>query len=440
MQINFIDTSSFIANPHILSETKGCNVIIYPVLMELDKLKIFPDITGERARTAIKEIQKVFDSGKYALRNESNNFSEITTYFISNLYDKKYTLDTKADEIFIHFLSEITSRREQYEADKTRFVFYTEDLSLSLLAKTVISDFIEIKSSISFRDISEYTGIREIELNDEEMSSLSNGSLHISSEFTNDWDTNEYVHCRSLTSNSSRLCVFDKKISNISLIQDKNRYSFFSISPKNREQTFAMDALMNDSVECLSLSGVAGSGKTLLSVAYGLHKVFKSDFRQMVILKPLHTVGKDVGFLPGNIEEKMKPWLGSVWDAIEFISMNCQAKELVDGPEGLLKRHTLQIDPITFIRGKTYHNRFILIDEAQNLTPTEMRTILTRVGEKCKVVITGDPTQIDNPKCTRLNNGLTYFISKMKHLPITSHVSFKETERSQLAKYAAELL
>jgi PhoH-like ATPase len=213
----------------------------------------------------------------------------------------------------------------------------------------------------------------------------------------------------------------------------------WGISPKNAEQHFALDALLDDDIKLVSLVGKAGTGKTLLAVAAGLTKTLEDGkYKKIIISRPVVPMGKDIGFLPGSLEEKLDPWMQPIYDNLDHLfgehgGMNQQWKMLVE--QGLIK-----IEALTYIRGRSIPNQFLIVDEAQNLSTHEIKTIITRVGEGTKVVLTGDPDQIDSPYLDAINNGLTYAADRMKKESIVAHVELTKGERSLLADLAAKLL
>ncbi len=217
----------------------------------------------------------------------------------------------------------------------------------------------------------------------------------------------------------------------------------WGVFPKNKEQAFACDALLNDEVKLVTLVGKAGTGKTLMALAAGLQKVADENvYHKLLVSRPVFPLGKDIGFLPGDIEEKLNPWMKPIFDNIEFLlEINPSGKKKVErGYEELLHMGILEIEPLTYIRGRSIPHQFMIIDEAQNLTPHEMKTILTRAGENTKIILTGDPYQIDNPYVDSSSNGLTYVVEKFKEQTISAHVTLTKGERSPLAELAANLL
>jgi PhoH-like ATPase len=214
------------------------------------------------------------------------------------------------------------------------------------------------------------------------------------------------------------------------------------IGARNTEQAFAMDALLNDEIGLVTLVGKAGTGKTLLAVAASIYKtVDQNVFSRILVSRPTLPMGQDIGYLPGTVEEKLTPWMYPIADNVELIMRNeGRTRRGVRGFRELIEMGILVIEPLTYIRGRSIHNQFLIVDEAQNLTPHELKTIITRVGDGTKIVLTGDPYQIDNPYIDSSSNGLSYVVEKFKNQPVAAHVTMKKGERSLLSELAANLL
>jgi PhoH-like ATPase len=213
------------------------------------------------------------------------------------------------------------------------------------------------------------------------------------------------------------------------------------IRPLNMHQSFALDALLDDDIKLVTLLGKAGTGKTLLAVAVGLHKVLKEDrYNKLLISRPTMPMGRDIGYLPGDIEEKMRPWMQPIYDAIEMIRDVDRRSRNRSLPPDILDSEEIGIEPLTYIRGRSIPCQYMIIDEAQNLTPLEVKTIITRVGPDTKIILTGDPEQIDNPYVDVMSNGFTYVLHRFRNQAISAHVSLEKGERSSLAEIAANLL
>lgn len=213
----------------------------------------------------------------------------------------------------------------------------------------------------------------------------------------------------------------------------------WGVHAHNVEQSFALDCLLNDEILLVSLVGKAGTGKTLLAIAAGLHKTLdEGRFQRLLVSRPIFPMGRDIGYLPGDIEQKLNPWMQPIFDNVEFL-MGADKKAAGRAQE-LINQGMLNIEPLTYIRGRSIPKQYLIVDEAQNLTPHEIKTIITRAGRGTKVVLTGDIYQIDNPYVDSANSGLTYAVEKFKGHPIAAHVTLTKGERSELAELAANIL
>ncbi|HXA45060.1 MAG TPA: PhoH family protein, partial [Candidatus Angelobacter sp.] len=219
-----------------------------------------------------------------------------------------------------------------------------------------------------------------------------------------------------------------------------SREGVWGIKPRNREQNFALDALLDDRVKLVTLMGKAGTGKTLLAMAAGLKKsVLDREFRRLVVARPTISMGKELGFLPGSLEEKLAPWMQPIHDALEMLSdlnMGHDHRRAAD----LMRSGSIVVEALSYIRGRSIANQFMVIDESQNLTPLEAKTIVTRVGHGTKIIFTGDPYQIDNPYVDSSSNGFNYIISRFRDQAIAAHIELQKGERSELAELAANIL
>ena len=210
----------------------------------------------------------------------------------------------------------------------------------------------------------------------------------------------------------------------------------WGISPLNEQQLFAMDALLDDDVNLVTLVGIAGTGKTLITLACALEKTLKEKkYKKIIVTRALIPMGKDIGYLPGSLEEKLEPWMQPVMDNLEFL-FDCVQMNLRE----FLKKEIMELSALGFIRGRSIPDQYIIVDEAQNLTPHEVKTILTRAGKDTKIVLLGDPYQIDTPYLDKDSNGLVYAASKLIGDPLVAHITLTKGERSKLATLAAERL
>lgn len=215
----------------------------------------------------------------------------------------------------------------------------------------------------------------------------------------------------------------------------------WGITPLNDEQRCAMELLLDEDIKLVVLVGQAGTGKTLLAVACGLAKVFNENvYSKILISRPIMPLGKDIGYLPGSKEEKLQSWMQPIYDNLEFLCETQGEEESSETLRWILESQKIEMEAVTYIRGRTLPKSYVIIDEAQNLTGHEIKTIISRAGKNTKVILTGDPTQIDNPYLDKDTNGITLTIAKFRAHPIFGHVYLSTTERSQLAALAADLM
>ena len=220
------------------------------------------------------------------------------------------------------------------------------------------------------------------------------------------------------------------------------REGIAGIRPRNREQAFALDLLLDDSVQLVTLLGMAGTGKTLLALAAGLSRVVEDGaYSRLLISRPIMPMGRDIGFLPGDVDEKMGPWMQPLYDNLEYLLVaGGNRRRGFRGFEELLDSGQIQVEPLTYIRGRSLPQQFVIVDEAQNLTPHEVKTVVTRCGEGTKIVLTGDPYQIDNPYVDATSNGLSVVADRLKNESIAGHIHLTKGERSELSNIAASKL
>ena len=306
-----------------------------------------------------------------------------------------------------------------------------------------------------------YLGITELEVDHEDITNLHDGGIPNSFEGLH---PNEFVHliCTECQMDGTKHTSIGR-IRGTFLRPVPEKRSVFGLTPRNLGQQCAMDLLLASKIKLVPISGSAGTGKTLSALAAALKLVCdECEFTKILVSRPIFPMGKDIGFLPGTVEEKLNPWMKPIFDNLEFLltpekssktksnTGRAAAKGKSKDPHGratqgppyqyLIDTGLLGVEPLTYIRGRSIPNQFMIIDEAQNLTPHEVKTILTRVGEGTKIILTGDPNQIDNPYIDGLSNGLSHVIEAFKDEEIAGHITLSEGERSALATLAAEIL
>jgi PhoH-like ATPase len=216
----------------------------------------------------------------------------------------------------------------------------------------------------------------------------------------------------------------------------------WGIRARNMEQSFLLDLLLNDDIKLVTIVGKAGTGKTLLAIASGLSKVTEeATYQKLLVSRPIFPLGRDIGYLPGDVDQKLNPWMQPIFDNVEYLlNLSRSDKKAGRGHHELMDLGIIEIEPLTYIRGRSIPNQFIIVDEAQNLTPHEVKTIITRVGDGTKIVLTGDPYQIDNPYVDSTNNGLVHVVNRFRGERIAGHITMSKGERSALAELATNLL
>jgi PhoH-like ATPase len=284
-----------------------------------------------------------------------------------------------------------------------------------------------------------YTGLKELELSPDQIDRFyREKSLDVSGGEQKLF-ANQYVIMKDQANpNHSAIGRYDGKLERVIPLISPSE-SIWGIHPRNMEQSFALDALLNDDILFVSLVGKAGTGKTLLALAAGLYKTLdEGRFQRLLVSRPIFPMGRDIGYLPGDVEQKLNPWMQPIFDNVEFLMGS--DKKAAGRAQELINQGMLNIEPLTYIRGRSIPNQYLIVDESQNLTPHEIKTIVTRAGQGTKVVLTGDCYQIDNPYIDASNSGLTFSVERFKGQRISAHVSLTKGERSELAELAANIL
>ena len=335
-------------------------------------------------------------------------------------------------------------------------VLISKDINLRIKADAVglkAEDY--INDNVSIDDL--YTGFRQLSTDAETMKTLHDEDhLSLSAITDAEWQhllANEGVVM--VDQQNDRHTLLARHQGNSKTIKPLywlNRVHLGRIKARNREQSFALDLLLDPSIALVTLVGKAGTGKTLLALAAGLHQVADThQYVRLLVTRPPISLGKDIGYLPGTLEEKLGPWMKPIIDNIDFITGASPGDDAEQTKKPRLRESRnawadlqgmglLEVEAINTIRGRSIPHQFLVVDEAQNLTPLEVKTIVTRVGEGTKVVFTGDPYQIDNPYVDAESNGLTWLVEKLKGQPLVGHMTLTKGERSELAELAANLL
>jgi PhoH-like ATPase len=318
-------------------------------------------------------------------------------------------------------------------------ILVTKDTNLRIKADAIglIAQDYE-SDKVSLEEL--YSGSAEVLLPREDVDRFySQGSLPIEGEYL----PNQFLTLVDLANPShTALARYNHALRKAVPLLRGPKEGLWGVHSRNREQQFAIDLLLNEDVQLVTLVGKAGTGKTLLAIAAGLHKsADEGSYSRLLVSRPIFPLGRDLGFLPGDIEEKLSPWMQPIFDNVELLLGAVEeGTKRKRGYKELVDLGILEIEPLTYIRGRSIPKQYMIVDEAQNLTPHEIKTIITRAGEGTKIILTGDPYQIDNPYIDSASNGLTYVVEKFKGEDIAGHVTLSKGERSCLAELAANLL
>ncbi|WP_374013482.1 PhoH family protein [Pseudoxanthomonas koreensis] len=258
-----------------------------------------------------------------------------------------------------------------------------------------------------------------------------------------DWHPNQYLYLPGDDEVELRVARVEDGKAVLSLVDDfrGGQHAVWGINARNREQNFALNALMDPDIDFVTLLGTAGTGKTLLALAAGLAQTMDQQrYREIIMTRATVSVGEDIGFLPGTEEEKMTPWMGALTDNLEVLTHNQDGGAWGRAATNDLLASRIKIRSMNFMRGRTFLSRYLILDEAQNLTPKQMKTLITRAGPGTKIVCLGNVEQIDTPYLTETTSGLTYAVDRFKHWPHSAHITLRRGERSRLADFASEVL
>jgi PhoH-like ATPase len=436
---NFVlDTNVLLHDPNSLLSFQDNTVLIpIEVIEEIDRFKRESTELGQNARTVSRMLDGFRTQGHLNDGVKLPNGGRLRIVFKKrttrngngNGRSKEHTVDDRILALCLNI---------QKQEPKRRTILVTKDINLRIKADALGLAAEDYETDRVFiTDL--YTGMIEIMINPETIARFrANGELDLPTD--KQYAPNEYVTLADETNpKRTALAKVDPTGTKLIPILD-SRDGVWGIKPRNREQHFAFDALLDDRVKLVTLMGKAGTGKTLLAMAAGLKRtVLDREFRRLVVARPTVSMGKELGFLPGSLEEKLAPWMQPIHDALEMLSdlnMGHDHRRSTD----LMRSGSIVVEALSYIRGRSIANQFMIIDEAQNLTPLEVKTIVTRVGHGTKIVFTGDPYQIDNPYVDSSSNGFNYVVSRFRDQAIAAHIELQKGERSELAELAANVL
>lgn len=427
-----LDTNVLLHDPDSIFSFKENKVVIpLTVIEELDSFKKFNDERGRSARLISRRLDTLRGKGKLSQGVPLKNSGTLVIEMIREVEFPKEFLLSKSDHQILSVALYLKQKGENV-------VFITKDINLRIKAEILdITTQDYEKSKVKMDEI--YLGWKEMKVSADKIDKFyKKGQIEISENLY----PNQFVFLKdNAGSSKSALGKYSAQKKAVLPLFHINSQPW-GLKPLNIEQRFAFELLLCDDISLVTLIGLPGAGKTLLALACGLQKtVEERQFRKLYIARPIIPMGKDIGFLPGTKEEKLSSWMGAINDNLEFLMdkghEDIKVEEKIDY---LFSSGQIEVDSLTYIRGRSLPKQYIIIDDAQNLTPHEIKTIISRAGNGTKIVLTGDPYQIDNPYLDASSNGLTYLVERFKGQSVYGHLMFSKSERSVLAALSSELL
>jgi PhoH-like ATPase len=432
-----LDTNVLLHDPNSLLAFEDNEVLVpIEVIEEIDRFKRESTELGQNARTVSRMLDGFRGAGRLSEGVALPNGGRLRIAFQKPEPARNGHAVFSTDSVDNRILSLAFGIQKAQPPGQT--ILVSKDINLRIKADAIglLAEDYE-NDRVLLKDL--YTGMIELGASAEKLAAFrASGEFQLNG--GRQFFPNEYCTLTDET-NPKRTALAKVDPSGTRLIPILDcREGVWGIKPRNREQHFAFDALLDDRVKLVTLMGKAGTGKTLLAMAAGLKRTVQDrEFRRLVVARPTISMGKELGFLPGSLEEKLAPWMQPIHDALEMLSdlnMGHEHRRSRD----LMRSGSIVVEALSYIRGRSIANQFMIVDEAQNLTPLEAKTIITRVGSGTKIVLTGDPYQIDNPYVDSSSNGFNYVVSRFRAEAVAAHIELQRGERSELAELAANIL
>ena len=424
-----IDTNVLIHRPEAILSFRD-NEVVVPlwVLEELDRLKTYSDERGRNARHAIRFLDEAGKRGPLSegVKIENGTILRVVTNYAIDA-EISFTQDKPDNKIIL------TAYALQQEGKRVFFV--SKDINARVKATALGIRAVDYeRQKVNIERL--YSGYTELDITAERLRILrEEGAI----QWTDTHPPNHYFVLNDRVNGESALARYDAESGLVHHV-DHKMPSVGGVRPLNHEQRIAMDLLLDNRVQLVSLLGKAGTGKTLMAIAAGLKTTLEDKaYVRLLVSRPVVPLGKDIGYLPGGKGEKLSHWMQPLFDNLEYI-LSVYKRANVKSVEQLINNNIIELEALSYIRGRSLPSQFIIIDEAQNLSPHEIKTIVSRAGEGSKVVLTGDPYQIDSPYLDANSNGLSYLVETFKGQDVFGHITLTHSERSHLAELAAELL
>ena len=437
MKNYILDTNVLLHDPNSLFSFQDNHVLVpIEVIEEIDRFKRESSELGQSARTVSRMLDGLRQQGSLSEGVSLPNGGRLRIIFHKKPRGKNGITHGNGHNVDSRIVASALDIRKA--SPKIATVLVTKDINLRIKADAFGLQAEDYQTDrVNITDL--YTGTFDMQVNAAKMAAFrANSELELPPGKT--YFPNEFC---TLTEegNPKRTALAKVDATGRKLVPIIDcREGVWGIKPKNREQHFAFDALLDDRVKLVTLMGKAGTGKTLIAMAAGLKRtVVDREFRRVVVARPTVSMGREIGFLPGTLEEKLNPWMQPIQDALELLGdLNMGHENRRSGD--LMRSGSVVVEALSYIRGRSIAHQYMIIDEAQNLTPLEVKTIITRVGQGTKIIFTGDPYQIDNPYVDGSSNGFNYIVSKFREQPVAAHIELQKGERSELAELAANLL
>lgn len=432
-----LDTNVLLFDPQAIFKFADHTIFIpFVVIEELDRFKKDQNENGRNARQFARIVDELRAKGSLAqgVKLESGGLLQIAAISLSEI-EQVSGLDSQLNDNSI-LITCLALKKRGYQ-----IVLITKDINLRLKADALLLPSEDYETSdLTVEEL--YSSQKEINLSDELLQKFDDEKfIPLQDLPVKDLNANEYVILKSESQpNTKKLARYNRVLGGlVPLI--KKRDGIWGLYPRNIEQQFAVDALLNEDVALVCLMGKAGTGKTLLAIAAGLEMTINRQiYSRVLVSRPIIPMGRDLGFLPGDVNEKLGPWMQPIFDNIDFLFGSRKGEHNSQSWEELINQGLLHIEPLTYIRGRSLPGQYMIVDEAQNLSPHEVKTIITRAGEGTKIILTGDCEQIDSPYLDSINNGLAYCIDRLKDEDIVTHTILKVGERSVLSEIASKKL
>jgi PhoH-like ATPase len=433
-----LDTNVLLHDPNAMFAFEDNHVIIpIYVIEEIDNFKKDQSELGRNAREVARLLDALRDKGGLAQGVSTDGGGVLRVALGPRLPPAEHAWhrEARSSQRMDNLILDVALAVRKQESDR-QTILVTKDVNMRVRGDALGLKAVDYDAErISIDEL--YLGAAELDVEADVIEAFyADGGVELDASLV----VNQYVVLKSAgRASQTALARFDgEKAVPIRKLPS----GVWGVRPRNKEQHFALDLLLNDDIKVVTLVGKAGTGKTLVALAAGLQKALEEQlFHKLLVARPIFPLGRDIGYLPGDIEEKLNPWMQPIYDNLEFL-LGFGKQERRDGrsPTELFELGYIEIEPLTYIRGRSLPNVFMIIDEAQNLTPHEVKTIITRAGDGTKIVLTGDPYQIDNPYIDASNNGLTTVVERFKGQGIAGHVTLTKGERSELAELATQLL